>query len=85
MPVPEGGLIRCRLPAAKRIAPLSVYKHVDGLCATMPNLCVLSGNAGDSAAWPQSEQALHLGEHQSRPVHTEKTGIIHMSCSKKDE
>jgi hypothetical protein len=50
MPVPEGGLIRCCLPAAKRIASLSVHKHVDDLCATMPNLCVLSGNAGDSAA-----------------------------------
>ena len=50
MPVPEGGLIRCCLPAAKRIASLSVHKHVDDLCATMPNLCVLSGNVGDSAA-----------------------------------
>ena len=50
MPVPEGGLIRCCLPAAKRIASRSVHKHVDDLCATMPNLCVLSGNAGDSAA-----------------------------------
>jgi hypothetical protein len=85
MPVPEGGLIRCCLPAAKRIASLSVHKHVDDLCATMPNLCVLSGNAGDSAAWPQSEQGLYLGEHQSLPVHTEKTGIIHIPRSKNYE
>jgi hypothetical protein len=84
MPVPEGGLIRCCLPAGKRIASLSVHKHVDDLCATVPNLCVHSGNAGDSAAWSQSEQGLYLGEHQSRPVHTEKTGIIHMPRSKND-
>ena len=85
MPVPEGGLIRCCRPAGKRIASLSVHKHVDDLCATMPNLCVLSGNAGDSAAWPQSEQGLYLGEHQSRPVDTEKIGIIHMPRSKNNE
>jgi hypothetical protein len=85
MPVPEGGLIRCGLPAGKRIASLSVHKHVDDLCAMVPDLCVRSGNAGDSAAWPQSEQGLYLGEHQSRPVDTEKIEIIHMPRSKNDE
>jgi hypothetical protein len=50
MPVPEGGLIRCCLPSGKRIASLSVHKHVDDLCAMVPDLCVRSGNAGDSAA-----------------------------------
>ena len=39
----------CRLPAFL----LSVRKHVDHLCATAPSLCIRSGNAGDSAAWPQ--------------------------------
>jgi len=85
MPVPEGGLIRCCLPAGKRIASLSVHKHVDDLCAMVPDLCVQSGNAGDSVAWPQSEQGLYLGEHQSRPVDTEKIGIIHMPRSKNNE
>ena len=86
MPPPEGGLIRrCRLPAGQRIASLSVHKHVDDLCAMVSNLCVRSGNAGDSAACPQSEQGLYLGERQSRPVDTKKTGIIHMPCSKNDE
>lgn len=80
-----GGLISCCLPAAKRIASLSVHKHVDDLCATMPSLCVPGGNAGDSAAWSQSEQGLYLGEYQSRPVHTEKTGIIHMPRSRNGE
>ena len=46
MPVPEGGLIRCCLPASKRSASLSVYKHVDDLCAMMLNLCVHSGRLG---------------------------------------
>jgi hypothetical protein len=78
MPAPEGGLIRCCLPAAKRIASLSVHKHVDDLCAKAPNLCVHGGNAGDSATWPQPGQGLYLGERESHPVHTEKTGIIHM-------
>lgn len=40
---------RPRIPAFL----LSVHKHVDHLCATAPNLCIRSGNAGDSAAWPQ--------------------------------
>jgi hypothetical protein len=30
-----------------------VHKHVDHLCATAPSLCIRSGNAGDSAAWPR--------------------------------
>ena len=72
MPVPDGGLIRCCLPAGQRIASESVHKHVDDLCAMVLNLCVHSGNAGDSAAGPQSEQGLCLGEYQSRPVDKEK-------------
>jgi hypothetical protein len=62
MPVLDGGLIRCCLPAGQRIASESVHKHVDDLCAMVLNLCVHSGNAGDSAAGPQSEQGLYLGE-----------------------
>jgi len=62
MPVPDGGLIRCCLPAGQRIASESVHKHVDDLCAMVLNLCVHSGNAGDSAAGPQSQQGLYLGE-----------------------
>ena len=51
------------LPAGQRTAALpSVHKHVDDLCAMVLNLCVHSGNAGDSAAGPQSEQGLYLGE-----------------------
>ena len=75
----------CCLTTGKRIASLSVHKHVEDLCAMVPDLCVCSGNAGDSAAWPQSEQGIYLGEHQSRPVDTEKIGIIHMPRSKNDE
>ena len=87
MPVPEGGLIRCCPPARppERIASLSVHKHVDDLCAMVPDLCVRSGNVGDSAAWPQSERGPYLGEHQSRPVDKEKIGIIHMPRRKNDE
>jgi hypothetical protein len=43
---------RCRLPAPATGLFPSVHKHVDDLCATAPSLCIRSGNAGDSAAWP---------------------------------
>lgn len=58
MPVPAP-LIR-RLPASRQ---LPVHKHVDGLCRTMPGLCILGGNAGDSAACPQRKQRFYLGKH----------------------
>jgi hypothetical protein len=40
-------------PGNRTASLLSVHKHVDHLCATAPSLCKPSGNAGDSAAWPQ--------------------------------
>ena len=40
-------------PGNRTASLLSVHKHVDHLCATAPSLCISSGNAGDSAAWPQ--------------------------------
>ena len=40
-------------PGNKTASMPSVHKHVDHLCATAPSLCIRSGNAGDSAAWPQ--------------------------------
>ena len=65
-------------PGKRTASLLSVYKHVDDLCATAPSLCTHGGNAGDYAAWPQPCQGLYLGERESHPVHAEKTGIIHM-------
>jgi hypothetical protein len=44
----SGALIRC---GKKTAYLLSVHKHVDDLCATVPILCIPGGNAGDSAAW----------------------------------
>ncbi len=40
-------------PGNRTASLLPVHKHVDDLCATAPSLCIRSGNAGDSAAWPQ--------------------------------
>ena len=40
-------------PGKRTASLLSVYKHVDDLCATAPSLCTHGGNAGDYAAWPQ--------------------------------
>ena len=65
-------------PGNRTASLLSVHKHVDHLCATAPSLCKPSGNAGDSAAWPQPWWGLYLGERESRPVQAEKTEIIHM-------
>jgi len=40
-------------PGKRTASLLSVYKHVDDLCATAPSLCAHGGNAGDYAAWSQ--------------------------------
>ena len=68
------------LPAsAKRTAYLlAVHKHVDDLCATALGLCMRGGNAGDSAARAHTREGLYLGKRRPRPVHTEKTEIVHM-------
>ena len=73
-----------RLPAAscqraKRTAYLlTVHKHVDDLCATALSLCMRGGNAGDSAARAHTRGGLYLGKRRPRPVHAEKTRIVHM-------
>ena len=55
---------RPRIPAFL----LSVHKRVDYLCATAPGLCIRSGNAGDSAAWPQPRQGPLPGRAASRTL-----------------
>jgi hypothetical protein len=57
---------------------LAVHKHVDDMCATTLGLCVRGGNAGDSAAWAHPGSGFYLGKRRPRPVHAEKTRIVHM-------